>query len=124
MREKKIASGGNRRRWSAAEKLRIVLSGMEPGVEVSDVCRREGSEPDDVLPVEANAAGSGREDIREQGCEADGMDGHSVSLAGQAALETLPRAAGGELLVRPRSAATTGAATSPKSSTACWSTTG
>jgi transposase len=49
MREKKKASGGvskgNRRRWSAAEKLRIVLAGMEPGVEVSDVCRREGLNP-------------------------------------------------------------------------------
>ena len=29
----------------AAEKLRIVLLGMEPGVEVSDVCRREGLNP-------------------------------------------------------------------------------
>jgi putative transposase len=30
-----------------------------------------------------------------------GMDGHSVSLAGQAALETLPRDAAGQLLVKP-----------------------
>jgi transposase-like protein len=48
MREKKsLASGSNgkRKRWSAAEKLRIVLLGMEPGVEVSDVCRREGLNP-------------------------------------------------------------------------------
>ena len=36
---------GRRKRWSAAEKLRIVLSGMDPGVEVSDVCRREGVNP-------------------------------------------------------------------------------
>ena len=34
-----------RKRWSAAEKLRIVLAGMEPGVEVSDLCRREGLNP-------------------------------------------------------------------------------
>jgi len=36
---------GRRKRRSAAEKLRIVLAGMEPGVEVSDLCRREGVNP-------------------------------------------------------------------------------
>ena len=30
-----------RRRWSAADKLRIVLAGLEPDVEVSELCRRE-----------------------------------------------------------------------------------
>jgi len=30
-----------RRKWSAEEKLRIVLAGMQPGVEVSDLCRQE-----------------------------------------------------------------------------------
>jgi transposase len=34
-----------RKRWSAAEKLRIVLAGMEPGTEISDLCRREGVNP-------------------------------------------------------------------------------
>ena len=34
-----------RRRWKAEEKLRIVLAGMETGVEVSDLCRREGINP-------------------------------------------------------------------------------
>ncbi len=34
-----------RRRWKAEEKLRIVLVGMETGVEVSDLCRREGINP-------------------------------------------------------------------------------
>jgi transposase len=34
-----------RRRWTAAEKLRIVLTCMQPGVEVSEVCRREGINP-------------------------------------------------------------------------------
>ncbi len=33
---------GKRRRWTASEKLRIVLAGMESGVEVSELCRREG----------------------------------------------------------------------------------
>lgn len=36
---------GKRRRWTATEKLRIVLAGMEPGVEISDLCRREGIGP-------------------------------------------------------------------------------
>ena len=46
---------GKRRRWKAEEKLRIVLAGlsacrdaqaeMETGVEVSDLCRREGINP-------------------------------------------------------------------------------
>jgi len=39
MREKK------RRKWTAADKLRIVLTCMQPGVEVSEVCRREGIHP-------------------------------------------------------------------------------
>src|SRR5262249_32978761 len=39
------ATNGKRKRWGAAEKLRIVLAGMEPGVEISDLCRREGVNP-------------------------------------------------------------------------------
>ena len=38
-------SGNGKRKWSAEEKLRIVLAGMQPGVEVSDLCRREGLNP-------------------------------------------------------------------------------
>ena len=34
-----------RRKWTANEKLRIVLTCMQPGVEVSEVCRREGINP-------------------------------------------------------------------------------
>jgi transposase len=34
-----------RRRWQAEDKLRIVLAGMEPGVEISELCRREGINP-------------------------------------------------------------------------------
>ena len=33
---------GKRRRWTASEKLGIVLAGMESGVEVSELCRRAG----------------------------------------------------------------------------------
>lgn len=34
-----------RRKWRADEKLRIVLTCLQPGVEVSEVCRREGINP-------------------------------------------------------------------------------
>jgi transposase len=37
-----MSENGQRRKWSAAEKLRIVLAGMQPGVAISDLCRREG----------------------------------------------------------------------------------
>ena len=34
-----------RKKRSASEKMRIVLAGLEPGVEVSELCRREGIHP-------------------------------------------------------------------------------
>ena len=34
-----------RRRWTACEKLRVVLAGLEGSVEVSELCRREGINP-------------------------------------------------------------------------------
>ena len=40
-----MSDNGKRRKWGAADKLRIVLAGMQPGVEVSDLCRREGLNP-------------------------------------------------------------------------------
>ena len=40
-----MGGNGKRRRWSAADKQRIVLAGMQPGVEVADLCRREGLNP-------------------------------------------------------------------------------
>lgn len=40
-----MSENTKRRSWSAADKLRIVLAGMQPGVEVSDLCRREGLAP-------------------------------------------------------------------------------
>ncbi|MFO0915647.1 MAG: transposase [Pirellulales bacterium] len=36
---------GTRRRRTAEDKMRIVLAGMEPGVEISELCRREGINP-------------------------------------------------------------------------------
>ena len=40
-----MSQNGKRRKWNAADKLRIVLAGMQPNVEVSDLCRREGINP-------------------------------------------------------------------------------
>jgi transposase len=40
-----MTENGKRRRWTATEKLRIVLAGMQAGVEVSELCRREGINP-------------------------------------------------------------------------------
>jgi transposase len=36
---------GKRKKWLAADKLRIVLAGMQPNVEISELCRREGINP-------------------------------------------------------------------------------
>ena len=40
-----MSQKGKRKKWVAAEKLRIVLAGMQPNVEVSELCRREGINP-------------------------------------------------------------------------------
>lgn len=34
-----------RRRWTSEEKLRIVLSGLDGSIEISELCRREGINP-------------------------------------------------------------------------------
>jgi transposase-like protein len=69
---------GQRRRWDAAEKLRIVLAGMQPGVEVSDLCRREGLNPVQFYAWKKQLLGSaervfedkrGRPDARQQRLE-------------------------------------------------------
>jgi transposase len=40
-----MSDNGKRRKWSAADKLRIVLVGMQPNIEISELCRREGINP-------------------------------------------------------------------------------
>ena len=40
-----MSQSKKRRQWSAAEKMRIVLAGMEPGTEISELCRVEGINP-------------------------------------------------------------------------------
>lgn len=63
-----------RRKWSAAEKLRIVLAGMGGDSEVSELCRREGINPTQyygwkkqVLAAAGKifAAGSDKPSVRE-----------------------------------------------------------
>ncbi len=38
-------SQDKRRTWTAAEKLRIVMAGMQAEVDVAELCRREGINP-------------------------------------------------------------------------------
>jgi transposase-like protein len=38
-------SQDGRRKWTAAETMRIVLAKMQGGVDVADLCRREGINP-------------------------------------------------------------------------------
>ncbi len=75
-----MSDDGKRRKWSAAEKLRIVLAGMQPGVEVSDLCRREGLNPVQYYAWKKQLLGSaervfedkrGRSDAQEQRREAE-----------------------------------------------------
>lgn len=40
-----MSRSGKRRRWTAADKLRIVLAGLDGGSEISELCRREGLSP-------------------------------------------------------------------------------
>ena len=40
-----MSQSKKRRQWSSAEKMRIVLAGMESGTEISELCRVEGISP-------------------------------------------------------------------------------
>jgi transposase len=40
-----MSQSGKRKKWSAAEKLRLVLKGLEPGIDVAALCRQEGLSP-------------------------------------------------------------------------------
>ena len=40
-----MSQSKKRRKWSAAKKVEIVFAGMEAGVEISELCRREGISP-------------------------------------------------------------------------------
>jgi transposase len=75
-----MSANGKRRAWAAADKLRIVLAGMEPNVEVSDLCRREGLNPVQFYTWKKQLLGSaarvfkdrrGRPEAQEQRREAE-----------------------------------------------------
>ena len=38
-------SQNKRRKWTAAEKLRIVMAGIQKDVDIAELCRREGINP-------------------------------------------------------------------------------
>ena len=40
-----MSKNRKRRKWTASEKLRIVLAGIQDGVEISELCRLEGINP-------------------------------------------------------------------------------
>jgi transposase len=44
-RRSTMSEKGKRKKRAAADKLRIVLAGMQANVDVSDLCRREGINP-------------------------------------------------------------------------------
>ena len=52
------SSKRTRRSWSSKEKLRIVLRGLESGVEVSELCRREGISPTQFYNWKSQLLGS------------------------------------------------------------------
>ena len=59
-----MSQNGKRKKWLAAEKLRIVLAGMQPNVEVSELCRREGLQSDTVLRLDVAIAVFGGAGVR------------------------------------------------------------
>lgn len=82
-----MGENGKRRKWRAEEKLRIVLAGLAAGVEISDLCRREGINPTQYYTWRKQLMGSAgrvfvdkadKPDAREQRQEAELMRMKSV----------------------------------------------
>jgi transposase len=44
-----ITGGGRRRRWSSADKARIVMESLKPGANASEVARRNGLSPQQLF---------------------------------------------------------------------------
>ena len=44
-----MSGKSKRRKRSSAEKLRIVLAGMDGSIEISELCRQEGINPPDPI---------------------------------------------------------------------------
>jgi transposase len=53
-----MSQSKKRRAWSASKKLEIVLRGMEPEVEISELCRREGISPTQYYSWKKQLVGS------------------------------------------------------------------
>jgi transposase len=51
-------SDGKRRRWTAEEKMRIVLAGLDGSIEISELCRREGINPTQYYGWKKQLAGA------------------------------------------------------------------
>ncbi len=77
-----MSRNGKHRRWSAADKLRIVLGAMQPGVEVSDFCRREGVNPVLFYKWKKQLLGSASRVFEERGSKPSAQDQrHEAALA-------------------------------------------
>lgn len=79
-----MSRNGKHRRWSAADKLRIVLGAMQPGVEVSDFCRREGVNPVLFYKWKKQLLGSASRVFEERGSKPSAQDQrHEAARAAQ-----------------------------------------
>jgi transposase len=52
-------NGKPRKKWTAKEKLRLVLKGLEPGIDVAVMCRQEGLSPTQYYAWKKQLVGSG-----------------------------------------------------------------
>lgn len=52
-----MSQSKKRRQWSASDKMRIVLAGMEAGTEISELCRVEGISPTQYYSWKKQLAG-------------------------------------------------------------------
>jgi transposase len=59
-----ITSVQRRRRWSVAEKIRLVEETLEPGMSVSFVARKHGLSPSRLFKWRPRMAAGGREAVR------------------------------------------------------------
>jgi len=69
-----MSRNGKHRRWSSTDKLRIVLGAMQPGVEVSDFCRREGLNPVLFYKWKKQLLGSASRVFEERGSKPNAQD--------------------------------------------------
>ena len=61
-----MSENGKRRRWTAAEKLRIVLAGLDGTIEISELCRREGINPTQYYGWKKQLLKSAEQGVRER----------------------------------------------------------